>query len=144
MEDSSGGGNTLWAYDHALRPLWTLTLHQPSYGHAVSCYDVDGDGCDEILAGYSLVDHDGRLLWRVEGCEYFEHYLGGRHPDITAMGKLDGACIAGGPEGALFVDIRTGRVTARHPIGHAQHLFVGNFRPERPGLAHTTVNPSAN
>jgi len=137
MEDSSGGGNTLWAYDHELKLQWTVTLPQPSFGHVFGWWDVDGDGCDEVLAGYTLLDHDGRVLWRVEGCEYFDCYLGGRHPDITYIGKLDGrepsAVIAGGPDGALFVDVNTGRIKARHRIGHAQHVMVGNFRPERAG-----------
>jgi hypothetical protein len=99
--------------------------------------DSSGDGCDEILAGYTLLDHDGRILWRVEGCEYFDCYLGGRHPDIVHIGKLDGkelsVVIAGGPDGAIFANVRTGETKARHRIGHAQALAVGNVCLERPG-----------
>lgn len=41
--------------------------------------DVDGDGCDEILVGSCLVDHDGKALWT----------LGIGHPDTCYVGKVD-------------------------------------------------------
>ncbi len=54
----------IWAYDLAGTLLWTVmypggyrTAHQPIP------LDIDGDGCDEILAGYALLNPDGSVRW---------------------------------------------------------------------------------
>ncbi len=54
----------IWAYDHDGRALWTVknpggyrTAHQPRP------FDLDGDGSDEIMAGYALLNADGTLRW---------------------------------------------------------------------------------
>ncbi|NJL72254.1 MAG: hypothetical protein HC888_12060 [Candidatus Competibacteraceae bacterium] len=49
-----------WVYDDALNLLWKGGCKTGHYPHAA---DIDGDGRDEIAIGYSLYDHDGRLLW---------------------------------------------------------------------------------
>lgn len=53
----------LWAYTADWEPLWTwappegfLTCHHPTP------VDVDGDGRDEVLAGYAMLDDDGSEL----------------------------------------------------------------------------------
>jgi len=54
----------IWAYDKSGKLLWTVkdpggfrTAHQPRP------IDVDGDGRDEILAGYALLNSDGSVRW---------------------------------------------------------------------------------
>lgn len=54
----------VWAYNQAGEMLWTVkypggyrTAHQPIP------LDIDGDGRDEILAGYALLNHDGTVRW---------------------------------------------------------------------------------
>lgn len=56
----------IWAYDHHGKPLWTVekpggyrTSHQPFP------IDLDGDGRDEVIAGYAALNHDGSLRWRL-------------------------------------------------------------------------------
>ncbi len=44
-------------------PLWSGDCRT---GHYPFAFDVDGDGRDEIAIGYSLWDHDGRMLWNLE------------------------------------------------------------------------------
>ncbi len=58
----------IWAFTWDGTLLWTVadpggmkTAHQPYL------LDIDGDGRDEIVAGYALLDHDGRLLWCLDG-----------------------------------------------------------------------------
>ena len=58
----------IWAYDRAGRMLWTIeapagfmTAHQPRP------IDIDGDGRDEIMAGYAMLDPDGRVRWDLAG-----------------------------------------------------------------------------
>ncbi len=54
----------IWAYDHHGNLLWTVTdpggfrtAHQPVP------VDLDGDGRDEIMAGYAMLNHDGSIRW---------------------------------------------------------------------------------
>jgi len=54
----------IWAYDHAGTLLWTVkdpggyrTAHQPRP------IDIDGDGRDEIMAGYAMLNADGSVRW---------------------------------------------------------------------------------
>ena len=46
--------------------------------HNLSCTDVDGDGCDEIIYGSSAIDNDGKLLYAT----------GYGHGDAIHMSKL--------------------------------------------------------
>jgi hypothetical protein len=54
----------IWAYDQAGNLLWTVkdpggyrTAHQPRP------IDIDGDGRDEIMAGYAMLNADGSVRW---------------------------------------------------------------------------------
>jgi len=54
----------IWAYNRRGEMLWTVkdpggyrTAHQPRP------IDIDGDGRDEIMAGYALLNHDGSVRW---------------------------------------------------------------------------------
>jgi len=54
----------IWAYDRAGKLLWSVTdpggyrtAHQPRP------IDLDGDGRDEIIAGYAMLNHDGAVRW---------------------------------------------------------------------------------
>jgi len=54
----------LWAFTADWQPLWSwaapegyLTCHHPTV------LDIEGDGRDEVLAGYTMLDHDGAPLW---------------------------------------------------------------------------------
>lgn len=56
----------IWAYDANGKLLWTVkkpggyrTAHQPFP------IDLDGDGHDEIIAGFAALNHDGSLRWRL-------------------------------------------------------------------------------
>ena len=56
----------LWAYTCDLKPLWHRSLNT---GHYVRARDINGDGRDEIMAGYSMLNSDGFTLWTVPGGE---------------------------------------------------------------------------
>lgn len=54
----------IWAFDRGGKLLWTVTspagyrtAHQPRP------IDIDGDGRDEIVAGYALLNPDGTVRW---------------------------------------------------------------------------------
>ena len=54
----------LWAYTSDWEELWSWT---PSDGyktcHHPTPVDLDGDGKDEIMAGYTMLDDDGTEIW---------------------------------------------------------------------------------
>jgi len=54
----------IWAFNYEWKLLWTskhpggyLTAHQPRP------IDIDGDGKDEIMAGYAMLNPDGKIRW---------------------------------------------------------------------------------
>jgi len=61
-------GDTYVALDERLNVLWTYETQWvkysqcPAYIPAVG--DIDGDGRDELLTGYHLIDDDGSLMWK--------------------------------------------------------------------------------
>jgi hypothetical protein len=135
-------GDTLWAYDADLNLLWSAQVN-PRFGHgnSIAFYDVDGDGREEILAGGSLLDADGELIWRMERHEEVNHIHGAGHVDAVALGpfaqdeEMDPvAFLAAGSAGVYVLDALNGRLRAVHRVGHAQGRHVGNFRPDLPGL----------
>ena len=53
----------VWALDSTLNILWFNFINTGHYPYA---YDVDRDGKDEVLTGYSLIDDNGDLLWNLD------------------------------------------------------------------------------
>jgi len=69
-----------------LQPAWRFDSAEPGNAayagqgnHSLSVADVDGDGCDEIVYGACVIDHDGRGLYST----------GLGHGDALHVGKLD-------------------------------------------------------
>lgn len=63
-------GDTVLALEETGRVLWQYTSPWTAYGRCGSYIpatgDIDGDGCDEVLGGYWLLDQDGTVLWDAE------------------------------------------------------------------------------
>jgi rhamnogalacturonan endolyase len=123
----------IWALDGDLRELW----HRECVtGHFPAVYDIDGDGCDEVMAGYSMLDQDGTLLWELPF---------GDHQDAIAVGRFDPERpdtlligLAAGEEGFILATSE-GEVLAQHKLGHVQKLAVANLRPDLQGLEYAIV-----
>lgn len=139
--DWGGGGEMLWAYDGNLEPLWERKVH-PGYGHhnAVHCFDVNGDGRDEILAGGNLLTAAGEPVWRHDCADRFFETFGGQHYDATLIGRFAGdaerdpvAFLIGGSAGVYVVDGLTGRTRSHHLVGHAQWGLPCRVRDDLPG-----------
>lgn len=54
----------IWAYDIDGNQLWH-TKHPGGYrtAHQPRPYDIDGDGRDEVMAGYAMLNFDGTVRW---------------------------------------------------------------------------------
>jgi len=141
--EKGNGGVNLWAYDKDLNLLWHHEIQGTAwYGHhyAVQFYDVDGDGRDELLAGGTLFDADGKILWVHDRDEEVLRIGGAQHYDAVALGtfvedkKIDPvAFLVAGSAGVYVVDGLTGRTRSFHRVGHAQGRLIGKVRNDIPG-----------
>ena len=123
----------IWAFNWNLEELWH---HECITGHFPAVYDIDGDGCDEVMAGYSMLDQDGTLLWELPF---------GDHQDAIAIGHFDPdqpdtllIGLAAGEDGFILATAE-GEVLAQHKLGHAQKLAVANLRPDLRGLEYAVI-----
>jgi len=128
----------IWAYDSQLRLLWTRELNT---GHYPRAGDINGDGREEVMAGYSMLSADGETLWTVPGSDPLRNYFPGpEHADSLWIGRFDGTAdspvrvaIAASDMGFLLLDAVTGRLLVQDKCGHAQHLAIAPFRRDLPG-----------
>lgn len=54
----------IWALDANLNVLWDA---EGNVGLAPISYDINGDGKEEIIAGYNVFSAEGELLWKADG-----------------------------------------------------------------------------
>jgi hypothetical protein len=103
----------MWAFNNAGRLLWTvekpggyLTAHQPLP------IDIDGDGRDEVLAGYALLNPDGSIRWTLNeheidigrghlDCARSLHSEAPAGQDLVMTLCAAGALLCAGPEGQV-------------------------------------------
>ena len=125
--------SNLWAYDaDTLEPIWHVVL---STGHYPLAFDINGDGRDEVLCGYTLISADGEVLWQKRR---------GDHVDGIGVGRFDPdrddyqvALVAG--DAGFFLLSADGEILARHDTGHLQKMSIGSFLPGTPGVQIATI-----
>lgn len=116
----------MWALDNQGNLLWT---HKGNLGHFPWASDVNGDGFDEVMAGYDLLDHEGNLLW---SCHDLED-----HADCLWVGDVNGD---GRPEIAVGGSVTCLYSTEGEELWRydgsieSQHIALGKFLPGEPGL----------
>lgn len=125
-------GCPLTVYDSDLTVFWT-PRDFPGVGHHPLPLDVDGDGRDELLIGWSLVGSDGVIRWTLplQGDAEFAH------PDRQVVMDIDGdgeqeQILALERMGLVVSDLH-GRIKWRRPSGHCGEACVGKFFADRPG-----------
>jgi hypothetical protein len=123
--------SNVWAYDDRLNLLWKF---HGNTGHFPAVADLDGDGRDEVMIGYTLVDHDGSVLWRIDVAD---------HQDAIAIAAIDAdtgeprIALACGEGGTVVCDQR-GKILWRDHTGHVQRLTAASVRDDVPGLQIVT------
>ena len=126
----------IYALDEDLNVMWKFKS-PTNTGHCPLPIDIDGDGKDELLVGYKLLDSDGQMLW--------SYPISEDHTDEIVAGKwMSGedeghfACVSG-TEG-FFIGDFYGNIVARDMIGHAQRVSIANYCPEREGREIVVTN----
>ena len=126
----------VWALDSELNTLWSYKS-PTNTGHCPLPVDIDGDGRDEVLVGYRLLDSDGRELWSYPITEdHTDEIVAGRFSPDDGVGRF--ACVSGTQ--GFFIGDFYGNILRRDFIGHAQRVSVANYCPERPGLELAVTN----
>lgn len=116
-----------WVYDANLTLLWD---HSCKTGHYPAACDLDGDGKEELMLGYTLLSGAGGRLWELDTID---------HADSTVMGRIGppgtppGIALAGSDAG-FYLLTPEGRVLCHRKIGHAQTISVLKLRGDLPGL----------
>lgn len=124
-----------WAIDgRSLKVLWH---HRCNTGHYPYTADINGDGKDEVILGYSRVDSQGKLMGRL--------YLGD-HPDacftyVDCNGYRHNLHPCG--EAGFIDEYSDWRISEVH-LGHVQHISIGNFVQDRPDLERIVVTYHGN
>jgi hypothetical protein len=124
-----------WGIDgHKLKVLWH---HRCNTGHFPYTCDLNGDGLDDVVMGYSRISNKGKLMGRL--------YLGD-HPDacfsyVDCEGIRHNLHPCG--EAGFIDESSNGRIEELH-LGHVQHLSLGNFMPDLPGLERVIVTYHGN
>ncbi len=126
----------LWAFDNDLKQKWFYT---GNVGHFCYTYDMDGDGLDEIMAGYSCLRGDGKWQFSLHLQDHADAVLA--MPFNHPKGKLLFA-EAAGQDGFLLFDLDG---WFRQIIkGHVQHFSVAKFDRNTPGLQFAVVTYHGN
>jgi rhamnogalacturonan endolyase len=125
-----------WVFNNHLELLWQ---GQGQTGHYPYPFDVDGDGRDEILIGYSLWDHTGRQLWSRDG-ELKDHADGVAMGNFSDDPKAEPKVYASGSDEGFLLFDKKGNILKHVRAGHTQSPSIGKFRLDLPGLQYMTIN----
>lgn len=133
ISDNDAG---LLLLDEKLQLLWDRELDG---GSLPLIYDMDGDGYDEVLSGYSVFDHEGNLL--LNSGEFIGDQCNGVTVSELIQGESNTPCLlyAAGDWGVMYVDFE-GNVLKQNILGHAKYLSVADFDMESPGLEVVSSN----
>jgi rhamnogalacturonan endolyase len=130
--------------DKKLQKVWRWTnerapfMYQGQGQHSIKTGDIDGDGCDEILAGSIAIDNDGRTLWGTGYGHGDRFYLGDIDPERPG---LEVWYIFEEPHphnGASLWDARTGNmifgISTSNRDNELGSAIAGDIDPTHPGM----------
>lgn len=132
----SDRNHTILALNDRLELLWE---QETASGTQPMVHDMDGDGRQEVLMGYSVFDPDGTLLFDVGA------FIGDACNGVTVhelnVDDRNVPCLiyAAGDWGVMYFDFG-GNLLKQNIMGHVQYLSVADFNTELPGLEIVTSN----
>jgi len=126
----------LMALNDRLEVLWE---QQTKTGTQPMVHDMNGDGRQEVLMGYSVFDPEGNLMFDVGA------FIGDACNGVTIHELKDGErtvpCLiyGAGDWGLMYFDF-SGNLLKQNIMGNVQYLSVADFDAELPGLEVATSN----
>lgn len=123
-------GNPTLLLDHNLDVVWQKEVD--GAGHAGNFADLDGDGLDELLIGFSLFDHDGTLLWSEAPRTTDDHLDDSEIADIDGDGRFEIALAHDNGDAIVHNDDGAERFSV--PMHHCQNIHAAKFFADEPGL----------
>ena len=128
----------MYALNDDLEVMWHYQSDKNT-GHFPFAIDINGDGHDELLVGYNMLDCNGNRIWTMPVKEdHIDEIVPGMFVSGPHKGKKYFACVAG-KEGFLISDWE-GNLLKKDGIGHAQRVSTGNYCPDKPGYEMVVVN----
>ena len=128
----------VYALNDDLEVMWHYQSDKNT-GHFPFAIDINGDGHDELLVGYNMLDCNGNRIWTMPVKEdHIDEIVPGMFVSGPYKGKKYFACVAG-REGFLISDWE-GNLLNKDGIGHAQRVSTGNYCPDKPGYEMVVVN----
>lgn len=131
----------VYALNSNLELMWKFKSDKNT-GHFPYAFDINGDGYDELLCGYNLLDHTGKLIWSLPvDDDHTDEIITGRFmagEPGTPEAKGHIACVSG-TKGFIIADYH-GNIIKQEDIGHAQRISTGNYCPDRPGFELAVTN----
>jgi hypothetical protein len=123
-------GNPVVFYSSDLKVLWPARSYVGAAYHPWAL-DSDGDGKEEILVGYNLVDHDGTTLWSLDIPDPSEHCDNRDVVDMDGDGVLEIAYA--GSKDSIVCDM-SGNIVRRIRGRHVQSVRFAKLDQDLPGV----------
>lgn len=115
----------LWAMDANFNVMWT---YKGNIGRYPWPYDINGDGRDELIAGYSILSGDGDVIYTIpDECGHSRYTWVGDLYQSTSNGKT--ITVLGDKISVLGTDLSLHRQLQSN---HCD-IAMGNFSPEETG-----------
>ncbi|MFC1582902.1 hypothetical protein ACFL4W_05120 [Planctomycetota bacterium] len=123
----------LWGFDNDFNQMWQFT---GNVGHFAYAYDADGDGMDEIQAGYCRLKGDGTWLFSLHQGDHADavFFSNNNHPQGDDRLMI---YASGGDDGLLMFDDQGYFKPLK--CGHAQRLSIGKYRADVPGYQMAVI-----
>ena len=119
-----------------LEMMWSQQTINSTYPTA---HDLNGDGKQEVIMGYSVFDPTGKLLYDVG--EYIDDRCNGVLVYPMIENELEIPCLvyAAGDWGLLYFDFM-GNLIRQNNMGHVGYMSVADYNVETPGLELAASN----
>ena len=125
-----------WVMNNKLKVIWEGSCKT---GHYPFAYDIDADGKDELAIGYSLYDHNGKMLWNLDN-KIDDHADGTAIVNFSEKPDEEPEIMyTASNAGYVRVD-PAGNILKQYFIGHVQNPAIANFRADMDGLETVSVN----
>ena len=128
----------VYALNDDLEVMWHFQSDKNT-GHFPFAIDINGDGYDELLVGYNMLDCNGKKMWTMPfKVDHIDEIVPGRFETGPNKGKKFFACVAG-TQGFILCDFE-GNILKQDGIGHAQRVSLANYCPDKEGYEMAVVN----